>query len=148
MRKKAVVAAVLMFWAGCSDDSSTTPTTPTLIELPPLRPPAESCSDRTDAILERYNNSMVWDVEFQNDCDETVNIRVSTTLYEEPGEITLDRDREEMSLSAGRRGWLCGNGWASQACTFDRYTNMDASSEYAWRICYTDESCGWPDYPD
>lgn len=150
MRFGAIVALMTLVLTGCELLEDGSPVSPTPLSFEDTRDPVATCVDTLHLLFERYQQRLlVYDVRFQNDCKETVRFRVSATLYENPGERVIDNDRQEVLLSAGRRGWLCGNGQAFSACAFSRYTNEAAQVAYRYNACYLDaSSCSWPRYPD
>ena len=115
---------------------------------PVYRPPAISCMTSVENYVDHYEGLAVLNVRYQNDCEETVRVRVSATLYVLPGRFVRDRERFETTISASRERWLCGNGETFAACAF-REAVGNSAFEVSWNTeyCYLDQECDYPAYP-
>lgn len=150
------IVGMLLVSAGCEELGGTTPEPvpeppPPSPPPPPPRPAAWTCVTDLQSFLNRYQNRMVYDVRYQNECDESVRIRLSSALYLSPSLARVDTDRREVVIPSGRSDWLCGNGQDFTACVFIHH-DQDRTSGYRWRssqrVCYLDQDCSWRPFPD
>jgi len=92
-----------------------------------------------------------FDVEYQNGCEESVRIRMSAAVYSQDEEV-IDTGRWEVIVAAGEREWLCRRGESDDLCTFDETVGLGPGDSFAPResdrICYLDEDCPYPEYPE
>lgn len=92
-----------------------------------------------------------FDVEYQNGCEESVRIRMSSAVYSKDEEV-IDTGRWEVIVPAGERKWLCRHGGSDELCAFDETVGLGPGDTFAPRssdrICYLDEDCPFPEYPE
>ncbi len=153
-RANAIALALCGLLAGCEMDSETSnPIAPSPVQPPPPPPPrpaASTCIASIDDYADRYNGRFVYNNRYQNDCSETIILRVSATLDLLPHVTVHDRLRSEVRVPANSTRWLCGNGQRFNACTFHNRDNINSSFRVRTQrsSCYLDESCSYPNYPD
>ena len=114
------------------------------------RPYAWSCTDFLQRLVERYDGRAVYDVRYQNDCPETVQLRLSAILYTLPDRLVRDYSREETTIRSDDSDWVCGDGRPFTACLFADYRVGNEAFGVSWstNFCYLDETCRWPEFPE
>ena len=116
---------------------------------PPPRAQASTCVQRVDDYVTRHRTlASVMNARYQNDCRESVEIRVSATLYTLPARVVVDRVRFNVTVPGNATRWLCGNGAAESACAFRSFTPENFAVTWRERMCYIDEACVYAQYPD
>ena len=92
-----------------------------------------------------------FDIEYRNDCEESVRTRVSAAAYSRDEKL-IDTGRWEAVVPAGQRKWLCRHGESDDFCTFDETVGLGPGDTFAPRrsdrVCYLDEDCPFPEYPE